>query len=79
MARNLNRLTAAANRQSAHHDFMYVWSQVKSYDPPEVLYTAMFTDDWQHTSAKKIDKITRSLINWARDQEIDFTLPDGWT
>lgn len=71
MTRNLNRLSAAANRQAAHHDFMHVYTQLKQYKPP---YT------WpEKDSAKEIDKLTRSLITWARDNGIEIILPEGWS
>lgn len=70
MSRNLNRLNAAANRMQAHHDFMWVFAQVKRYDPP-VTYP-------EGSSAKVIDKGTRALIDWALDHGIEISLPDGW-
>lgn len=78
MAKNLNRLTAAASRQAAHRDFMYVYRQVKKHNPPYEIYDFMFADDWQHTSAKKIDQATRALITWAQNRLIEIKLPEGW-
>lgn len=79
MARNLNRLTAAANRQAAHHDFMFVWSQVKQHNPPQDIYSFIFSEDWNHTSAKTIARATRGLITWAQTNGVKIDLPEDWT
>lgn len=79
MSRNLNRLTAAANRESAQRDFMFVWAQVKAHNPPEDIYSRIFANGWDNTSAKTIDRATRSLIEWSGAKGIEITLPDGWT
>jgi hypothetical protein len=70
MAKNLNRLTAAANRLAAHHDYNLVWAQLKRFKPP-----VPFPTDY---SARAVDQATRALIAWAQEQKIDIRLPEGW-
>jgi len=79
MSRNLNGLTRiAASRQAAHRDFMFVYRQVKKHNPPYELFSPMFSEDWDRTSAKVVDKATRALITWAQDRLIQVKLPEGW-
>ena len=72
--RNLLRLSAAANRLAAAQDFKFVYDQLqeKGHNPPV---------DWGkgRYSARLIDKWTRSLITWAKENGIEITLPEGWT
>ncbi len=73
MSRNLLRLSAAANRSAAIKDFFFIYYQLRSlgHNP-----TIKWWDKWG--GARKIDKETRSLIQWAQEKEIEITLPEGW-
>lgn len=72
MSRNLNRLNAAANRMAAINDLRFVYDQlVKQGHQPKLVWR-------ENDSAKQIDRATRVMINWAREQGIEITLPEGW-
>lgn len=73
MARNLNRLTAAASRQAALNDMLFVYNQLKNagHQPPLKWH--------ERDGAKKIDRATRYMIVWAQENGIEIQLPDGWT
>lgn len=72
MTRNLIRLTAAANKQAAIKDLWFVYNQIVAlgHNPP--------VTDSKGKSAQQIDRITRGLIDWAKDNKIVILLPDGW-
>ena len=68
--KNLNRHTAYFSRMAAISDYKFVCGQTGDACIPDlVLY------GW---SAKKIDKLTRGLINAAILSGVALDLPDGW-
>ena len=73
MPRNLNRLTAAASRQAALQDLLFVFRQLKDYSPPPSVLNLR-----KGAGHKKIDQATQRLINWAKEQGIEIKLPEGW-
>ena len=72
MSRNLNRLSAAANRMAARDDLRFVYYQLVQlgHTPPQVWH--------ENSSARKIDRATREMKNWAKSNGIEIALPDGW-
>ncbi len=72
MSRNLNRLNAYANRLAATQDFNFVYHQALKLG-----FRPFFILDL-NKSAKKIDKYTRIVIEWAKENNKQIVLPDDW-
>jgi hypothetical protein len=73
MSRNLRRLSAYANRTAALYDFEFVYNQLI-----ELEVTPPVSIDPGLDSAKQIDNLTRSMINFAKANKLEIQLPPGW-
>jgi hypothetical protein len=72
MSRNQKRLTATASKQAAIQDLAFVYNQRM-----ELGYKLPMTWRENH-SARKIHRATREMIKWAKANDIEITLPEGW-
>lgn len=74
MSKNLNRITWAAQFQQASKDWQFVYDQLKD----QVRTLPMSVNYGKDSTIKQIDRATRAMIEFAKAQGIEITLPDGW-